>query len=133
MSEVGSISVEVLTIAKASKFIDNLPEEEKNTSLAMVKLLRTPPYEAGAVKIVDKNSRIYEVRGSTKDSWIRLFWYYHRIPHENRSVIIITNGYLKQQNKTDPKEIEIAKNTKSSYEAFKQAEYKSLKKGGKKK
>ena len=109
----GQINVETETLGKANKFIESLEQEEKVTAYAMILLLQKLPYDAGLVKIVDKKSRIYEVRGSTKDFWIRLFWFYHKVPHASKSIIVITNGCIKKQNKTDPNEIEVAKRIQS--------------------
>lgn len=122
------IQIEVLTLGKASSFIEDLEEEEKLTSYSMIKLLENPPYELGLIKIVDKTHRIYEARDSTTDFWIRHFWFYHKIPHENRSIIVVTNSCIKKQNKTDPNEIKIAIKIKDKFEVLKKEEYKNLKK-----
>jgi hypothetical protein len=132
MSTPGQVIIETEVLGKAVKFIEGLKQNEKDTAYAMIRLLEKPPYDPGLVKIVDKRNRVYEVRGATKDFWIRLFWFYHKIPHKNRSVIVITNGYLKQQNKTDPNEIETASRIQSLYEIQKQEEYKKFRKERKK-
>lgn len=122
------IQIELIALGKVNSFIEDLEEEEQLTSYSMIKLLENPPYESGGIKIVNKSHRIYEVRGSTKDFWIRHFWFYHKIPHENRSIIVITNSCIKKQNKTDPDEIKIAVKIKDKFEAVKKEEYKKLKK-----
>jgi hypothetical protein len=129
MSASEPITISTETLGKALKFIERLKQGERETSFAMIAALQKPPYDAGFVKIIDKKNRIYEARGSTKDFWIRLFWFYHKIPHQNKSIIVITNGYIKQQNKTDPNEIETATRIQFLYEKEKQAEYSRLKKG----
>lgn len=123
-----SIQIEVIVLGKTRSFIEDLEKEEQLVSYSMIKLLENPPYESGLIKIVNKSYRIYEVRGSTKDFWIRHFWFYHKIPHENRSIIVITNSCIKKQNKTDPTEIKIAIKIKERFEALKKEEYKQNKK-----
>lgn len=131
MSAALPIKIETETLRKASKFIEDLQQEEKDMAYAMIRALECFPHEDGLVKIVDKRNRIFEARGSTKDFWIRHFWFYHKIPNEGRSKIVITNSCIKKQNKTDPNEIDIAVRMQSMYEALKKEEYKKLSKGKK--
>lgn len=82
----------------------------------MIKSLGELPHHPKLVKIIDKERRIYEVRGSTDDFWIRMFWFYYK-PKQGDSKIVVTNGYLKKQNQTDPNEVKKASKIKRSYEA----------------
>ncbi len=116
MSPFKNASIEVVILAPVKSFIDNLALEEKLTAFAMIKKLGELPHSAQLVKLIDKTNRIYEVRGATKDFWIRMFWFQHKSKNQ-KSQVIITNGYLKKENKTDPNEVKKAEKIKNKYEA----------------
>jgi predicted phosphodiesterase len=117
MSPFKNASINVVILATAKTFIDNLAPEEKLRAFAMIKSLGELPHPSQLVKLIDKSNRIYEVRGATKDFWIRMFWFQHKIQNQGSS-IIITHGYLKKENKTDPNEVKKAKKIKQAYEAL---------------
>ena len=128
MSPFKNNSVFTETLNRAETFIQSLKQEERETSYAMIANLMTLPHPKQLVEIVDKTNRLWEVRGSTKDFWIRMFWFWHKSPFEANSKIVITNGYLKKENKTDPDEIKLAVRIKNAYEAMRIEEYKRMKK-----
>lgn len=116
MSPFKNTSINVIILGATKSFIDSLNNEEKQMAFAMIKELGKLPHSPKLVKLIDSKKRIYEARGATKDFWVRMFWFYHK-PRNQDSVIVVTNGYLKKDNKTDPNETKKATNIKRSYEA----------------
>lgn len=96
-----------IPLGRINEFLAELNEEERVEVLSVIEALSRIPHEPGLCEIVDRENRIFEAKGSTKDKWIRLFWFWEKIKGQP-SNIVMTHGYLKDQNKTDPKEIKIA-------------------------
>lgn len=117
MSPFKNASINVVVLAPAKLFIDNLAPEEQQTAFAMIRKLGELPYPPKLVELVDKNNRIFEVKGGTKDFWIRMFWFQSKVKNQNTG-IVVTNAYLKKENKTDPNEVKKAKKIKQAYEAL---------------
>jgi phage-related protein len=107
-------------------FISTLPQKEQDMVYTLIDELKKLPHTKSLTKKLD-DAGIFEARGATADKWIRLFWFWHKAPGEN-SRIVITHGYLKDQNKTDPGEIKIAKDIKKRYESMKAELYRNEKK-----
>ncbi len=97
MQKVKNKDIEVLILSGTKKFILDLDPETKLEALAVITLLQTHPPSQSLVKLVDKNNRIFEARGASKDFWIRLFIFYFK-PKNDISYIVVTNGYLKKEN-----------------------------------
>jgi len=116
MPPLKNSSIEVIMLEQTRTFIHSLEQEEKLKAFAMIKSLGELPHPPQLVKIIDKEKRIYEVRGATDDFWIRMFWFYHKLK-QGGSRIVVTNGYLKKQNQTDQNEVKKASKIKRSYEA----------------
>lgn len=126
MSPFKNTTVFVDLLDKVESFMLTSSEEVRQETAVMIGKLGNLPHEKELRELVDKNNRIFEARGSTKDFWIRGFWFWHKPPEDN-SNIVLTHLYLKKENKTDQKEIKVAVVIKKKYEAFKAEEYKKLK------
>ncbi len=114
MSPLKNPNVHTIALGKLNEFIMNSTEEIQVETLSIINNLGTLPHTKNLVELVDKENRIYEAKGSTKDFWIRIFWFWDKVKGQNDQ-IVMTHAYLKKENKTDPNEIKIANKIRKKY------------------
>ncbi len=95
-------------------FIDNLPTKEKAKVVNEIELLEDYGIELGSPKLCKIKGKRYnglwELRIRFSSNYYRIFYFLFQ-----GKVFVLLYGFIKKKNKTDIKELEIAKNRMYKY------------------
>ncbi|MDR3249058.1 MAG: type II toxin-antitoxin system RelE/ParE family toxin [Treponema sp.] len=103
---------EVVVLEEAKHFLDTLEPKMMAKSYRTIKMLSefgpalTLPHSRKIVGTED----LYELRIQVATNICRLFYFYHK-----NELYVILSGFIKKENKTDPREIEKALRIRMEY------------------
>ncbi|MFP3041381.1 type II toxin-antitoxin system RelE/ParE family toxin [Treponema primitia] len=103
---------DVIILEEAKDFLSSLEIKTMAKSYRTIKMLSefgpilTLPHSRKIVGTED----LYELRIQVATNICRLFYFYY-----NKEIYVILSGFIKKQDKTDPKEIERALNIRKQY------------------
>jgi phage-related protein len=106
------MAYEVIVLEEAKNFLDSLEPKMMAKSYRTIKMLSEfgPALTLPHSKKIVGTEDLYELRIQVATNICRLFYFYY-----NNELYVILSGFIKKQNKTDPKEIEKALKIRRQY------------------